>query len=61
MVGPCPFCRSEVGPMAVTNFGSWYVYCTCGARGPRAETEVGALTLWNVRCRKNEEETEDES
>lgn len=53
-IKPCPFCRAEVAPQAVTNVGSWHVYCTCGARGPRAETEVGAITLWNVRCREND-------
>lgn len=55
-IKPCHHCRSEIAPQAVTHIGSWHVYCTCGARGPRSETETGAITLWNVRCKENDDE-----
>ena len=27
----------------------WHVYCSCGASGPGAKTENGAVRVWNKR------------
>lgn len=53
-IKPCPFCRAtdcfvDVNRPALSKS----VYCSCGARGPKAESEIGAITLWNVRVREN--------
>lgn len=51
----CPFCRAKEPARAAGTKGKGFaVTCSCGARGPRAATAVGAITLWNVRCRENE-------
>lgn len=53
-IKPCHHCRADDCKTA-TDGVMIHVYCNCGARGPRSETQVGAIALWNVRCRGNDE------
>ena len=46
----CPWCAST-DDAEVVKFGcSWAIVCDgCGAQGPHADTEAGAIELWNGR------------
>ena len=53
---PCPFCgtgpedHDEGSPILHVDFenDAWFVKCSnCGARGPRAFSEIEAIKLWN--------------
>lgn len=48
----CLFCRAAVETKKYAALQEWNVYCSCGARGPTATTEIGAIALWNVRCKE---------
>ena len=56
----CPFCGKDqkheyLGEVYQANIARWmeddlwHVYCLCGASGPGAKTEKGALRVWNKR------------
>lgn len=53
-IKPCHHCRAPAE--AKKHAGKWNVYCLCGARGPTSITRVGAIALWNVRCKENDDE-----
>ena len=49
---PCPFCGASGDKLNIDEHrlgGYMYVWCDCGARGPRANTKVRARDLWNIR------------
>jgi hypothetical protein len=54
--GPCPFCGAP-GPHPTTVINLvWRVQCLpCGALGPVAASEAGAVERWNWRLADTEE------
>lgn len=59
MIKPCHHCRAPAEAKKHVVHKRWNVHCSCGARGPTSITRVGAITLWNVRCKENEKEATD--
>jgi hypothetical protein len=65
MIEKCPFCKNtnqeefaihqEVRSLRFDPFHIVYnVACSCGARGPDAETELKAVEWWNERTGEGE-------
>jgi len=51
ITAPCPFCGERARVMASKMGSLWAVGCDkCGSWGPAAETEDGAIELWNRRA-----------
>lgn len=53
-IGPCPWCKiADANEQVVTREKLLYkcepfqVYCSCGARGPHADTREEAVAKWN--------------
>lgn len=44
---PCPWCKATDGMPSSNGHESHMVVCSCGAEGPPAESDSGAIAAWN--------------